>query len=213
VQGMLYATNDMQPTQANVASLIQQLHDQSIASYVLTARGPDYLNSTLRELNQRAKIEFKLAPECAGFLCDKRGVIPGAHVKASIDQLLPNVDSTKFGRNVNVEHGVMMVSGLNKGVMLRLLLENLPNDEYATVVFLDDSLKNVVDVTKHGKYISNNTLVYHYTKLEDNLLDFFKGKKGAIVNDRQNATNQAWTDIRQAVCQHNAMSWCHNTKK
>lgn len=211
IQGILYETNDMVTAQDNTKALVDQLQQRGISTYVLTARGPEFLSATQRVLKETG-MDFKSAPECEGLLCNKRGMIPKAHVKATVEQMIKDVDSEKFNRRVNIEHGVMMVSGLNKGVMLRLLLKHLPNHIFDTVIFADDSLKNVVNVSHHADKISKNTHVYHYVKLEDKVNGFFKRGKDHTSNNRQKATDEAWKAMRKSVCDHHTMSWCTNTK-
>lgn len=211
VQGILYELGNMKPTEPDVEKHILDLRKSGVATYVLTARGPEFVNATHREL-AAAKLLFPNAPACTGALCLKRGVIAKDDVEASVSNQLGAAALQTLGdpRNVNIANGVMMVSGQDKGIMLRLLLKNLSANPYDTVIFVDDDLKNVIDVAEQAAAISSNTLVYHYTRLEDDVAAFFKDDDEEEMlparNLRQAKVAEAWEAIRRAVCAHN---WKH----
>ena len=180
------------------------LKDSNIAAYALTARGPMFENSTRRELTE-AGIEFSLAPECTGDLCEQRGIIKGVVVQSyAKDELkLLKKEWEKLDRDININNGIMMVSGQDKGVMLRMLLRNFPSKyDFETIVFVDDDLKNVIAVADAASDLKRDVYVYHYTRYEDDVKAFLSDKK------RQIAAAKAWGKIREAVCKHESMRWC-----
>ena len=63
--------------------------------------------------------------------------------------------------------GVMMSSGLNKGEMLQYLLDKTQR-EFAAIVFVDDSQKNIDDMYKAYQNVKNLDMrIVHYTRIED----------------------------------------------
>ena len=164
----------------------------------------DWPDTLHREL-KKAGIEFPLAPECTGLLCKQRGIIKGVDVLTFLvpDFGLEDEQLEELGRDININNGIMMVSGQDKGVMLRLLLENIPSDlEFDTIVFVDDDLKNVIAVADAAIALERDVYVYHYVRYEDDVKAFLGDKK------RQAAAAKAWDKIRNAVCKQKSMRWC-----
>ena len=205
IQGILYALGDMKPTQPDTGELFSRtLKDSKITAYALTARGPVFENATRREL-KKAGIEFPDAPECTGELCQRRGIIKGVDVLSYAKDVLklPQGDLKNLNREVNINNGIMMVSGQDKGVMLRILLGNFPStSDFETIVFVDDDLKNVIAVADAAVDLERNVYVYHYVRYEDDVEAFLGDKK------RQAAAAIAWDKIRSAICEHQSMRWC-----
>lgn len=205
IQGILYALGDMKPTRPDTGELFSRtLKDSNIAAYALTARGPVFENATRREL-KKAGIEFPLAPECTGLLCQRRGIIKGVDVLSYAKDVLklPQDELQNLNRDVNINNGIMMVSGQDKGVMLRILLGNFPSDsDFEIIVFVDDDLKNVIAVADAAVDLKRDVYVYHYVRYEDDVKAFLGDKK------RQVAAAIAWDKIRSAICEHESMRWC-----
>ena len=100
VQGILYAISDMKPTQDDTLDLLDRLGAGNIATHVLTARGPQYVSATRRELAD-ADITFTLAPRCGMKLCERRGVIETAHVLESARALLGDDTAAEFSTSTS----------------------------------------------------------------------------------------------------------------
>ncbi|MCG8369598.1 MAG: DUF2608 domain-containing protein [Proteobacteria bacterium] len=210
VQGVLYSLFDMRPTQNDTVDLVvDRLSDRGIPAYALTARGPDYRDATHRELG-RLNIEFPDAPPCAGALCSTRGAIDGravvaAAAAANMDRA--SIDSLK-GRTIAIDDGVMMVSGENKGVMLRLLLASFADGvSFDHVVFVDDDIKNVIHVAEQSALFGAEISVhpYHYTRFADETAEFLDKDD---ESGRQLRAAGRWARIKEAICRGGTMDWC-----
>ncbi len=126
VQGVLYSTRDMSLTEAQIPELINSLKSSGIDVIALTARGPEFRNATINQLN-RNNIAFSTSQECQEPLCNKRGLIEFQHIKELAGKLygseVLNKNEFKSGRDLSAADGVIMVAGQNKGVVLSLFLK------------------------------------------------------------------------------------------
>ncbi|MEO1201099.1 MAG: DUF2608 domain-containing protein [Pseudomonadota bacterium] len=209
VQGILFSLFDMVPTQDDMANLVVTGLDRpSIATFALTARGPGFHDATHRELHASG-VRFPNAPPCTGELCASRGVVGGDHVVAIAErQLGADVARLLRGRDIAVDNGVMMVSGQDKGVMLRLLLKNVENGrEFDRIVFVDDDIKNVINVALQAEGLGEQATVhpFHYTHHASDAAEFLDMDEGA---ERRLETARRWAKIRAAICEDATMDWC-----
>lgn len=204
IASAVFSLADMEPAEGQTTiNVFKHLTDNGFMVYGLTARGPDNRDATLRELDD-AGLDFTTAPECGAPLCVKRGILDG-------DTIVVPLAKKRFGfkagekthdmgrgpikisshRNVSVSDGVMMVSGQNKGVMLRLLVDSLPkNSRPKAIVFVDDSAKNVANVEAASPAFHQNLHIFHYQAKTNEQLEFLKSKQKqrASMQDLQRMT-------------------------
>lgn len=188
--GALFALSDMKPAEGQVTiDVFKRLSADGFPMHALTARGPDNRDATLRELADQGLI-FTTAPECGAPLCVKRGRLPGDMLIAPLARkrfsfaegaktrdLGAGVLKLSSGRNASVGDGVMMVSGQNKGIMLRLLVDSFPAAERPkAIIFVDDSAKNVADVKAASPLFNETLRIVHYQALTHEQADFQKSR-------------------------------------
>ncbi len=188
--GVMYALSDMKPAEGQTTiDAFKRLNQDGFSIHALTARGPDNRDATLRELLDQG-LDFTSAPECGAPLCVKRGQLNG-------DALIAPLARKRFGfadgakthdmgagtiklssnRNASVSDGVMMVSGQNKGIMLRLLVDSFPKaDRPKAVIFVDDSAKNVANVKATSPAFSETLRIVHYQALTHEQTDFMSNE-------------------------------------
>jgi len=202
VQYLAYSIGDMRPTQSDTAQVIKRLVGAGHGVIALTARGPDIRTPTVRELGANG-IAFTTAPPCrAGradeaSLCIRRGFIAAETILGVAEAALTESERKMLGpdpRPISYADGVMMVSGQNKGLMLRLLLASSPST-FEAIVFVDDGADNVIDVEQ--AFAGDETpraVGFWYTAFEE--------ANAAFYNDatRLDATVQAWQTLRSALC-------------
>lgn len=187
------------PTEADTAAGVAALQDAGIDVYALTARGTDMRDMTERELRANG-IAFPRAPECGLPLCVRRGVLPAATVMAAARQVLGEAELARLGfergRDVSVSDGVVMASGLHKGVLLRLLLASLGRD-YAAVVMVDDLARNAEDVRAAAERMPQEVAVLHY-----------RPPSPPALPGSDAEAEREWQAMREAICDGLAPRWC-----
>lgn len=144
--GVLYEIGVYHATEDNAASIVSQLQEK-FDVVALTSRSPDYRAGTTRELT-RANFEFY-----------KSHLLPQSH---SLSYDLSDGRST---RAVTYEDGIIMSTGLNKGVVLEDILQRLDRT-YTTIFFIDDSKINISNMI--DTWVEKETLMvtFHYTGVE-----------------------------------------------
>lgn len=145
VIAMNYETGTQVPTQDDAVAAINAIPLDKI---ILTARSPMYRGGTLRELKHAGyELPAPLQPALAG----------------AIYEYQP--DPQAPGVTVSYHHGVFMVAGQNKGLLLIDLLKHLQLS-YDRVVLVDDGEKNI---TAMREAMASAGIAYrgvHYTRVK-----------------------------------------------
>lgn len=140
--GVLYEIGAYHVTEEDAAIVVSTLQ-RKFDVMALTSRSPDYRAGTEREL-QRASISFS-----------------GSHLLPESSALAYNFNDGGSTRPVSYQNGVVMSTGLNKGVVLEDLLNRL-NKHYASIFFIDDSLKNVQNMQNRWEDKGTMVKIFHY---------------------------------------------------
>ena len=145
--GLLYELAPMKLTENNLSQTISNWQQSGHPVIALTSRAPIYRAATERELGR-----------------NKVDLVSSALAPVGQDSLL--LRETK-GREISYMQGVMMTSGLNKGDMLQYLLEKTGR-EFAAIVFVDDSQKNIDDMYNTYQNVKDVDMrIFHYTHIEE----------------------------------------------
>jgi len=174
--GLLYELAPMKLTENNLNQTISNWQISGHTVMALTSRAPKYRAATEREL---ARNQVDLSSS--------------ALVPVGQDTLMFR---EKRGRELSYMQGVMMTSGMNKGDMLQYLLEKTGR-EFAAIVFVDDSQKNIEDMYKAYQQVKNVDMrIFHYTHIEDEREKQF----GQVLTQGQ-ADNMAeqWQQLNTAL--------------
>lgn len=145
--GLLYELAPMILTETNLNQTISNWQVSGHSVMALTSRAPKFRAATEREL---ARNQVDLASSA----------------------LVPIGQETfifreKKGREISYMQGVMMTSGLHKGEMLLHILEKTAR-EFAAIVFVDDSQKNIDDMYNTFQNVKNLDMrIFHYRRVED----------------------------------------------
>lgn len=101
-------------------------------------------------------------------------------------------------RRIAYEHGILYLSGQNKGEMLKQFLAKTNNTKHIThIIFVDDTMQNDIAVAK--AYANNshvNVICIHYTRLAAHKKALTHGKYAKAL---QAAANRQWKNIRTAL--------------
>lgn len=162
--GLLYELAPQQLIEPQTPALVARWQQQGNPVIALTARAPTARAATEREL-ARAGFDFTQNP------------LTAAHSK----QLMVNATAARPYTYLN---GIMMTSGQNKGQMLQGLLDKAEKS-YQAIVFIDDSEKNVKDVSEAYEGKTNTSLTaFHYPLVEERRI----AQYGAVLTPQQAQT-------------------------
>ena len=197
----------MHLTDPIIPSEIRKIKNLGIEQIVLTARGPELRNVTLREL-QRNNLNFagfKIANDSPGLRESARTGVTLHAGESIVINYLPyeisnpmknclsqtDVQRLKLNspRTVSFGDGVMMISGQHKGASLRSLLCNGKN--YAAIIFVDDKQKNVDAMEAAYQSEKVDLISVRYTSEDEKVEEFRK-------SDKVNA-KKAWKILKEAV--------------
>lgn len=146
--GLLYELIPMKTIEDNVPAMVRDWQDKGVTVMALTSRSPNYRYATEREM-YRNQFDMTISP-----LKEKGS-----------DTTPVYIDNPK--RALSYINGIMMTTGMNKGTMLKYVLDKT-DQTFSEIVFIDDSQKNVVNMEKAYKNDDSvDMTIYHYTKVED----------------------------------------------
>jgi len=164
--GLLYELVPMKLTEKDLPKIIADWQSSGNTVIALTSRAPENRAATERELENK-KIYFELA------------------ALTPIDQKSPVYCETKE-RELSYMNGIMMTSGMNKGAMLKYILEKT-NRRFDAVIIVDDLQENIDNFYAEFTESKNiDMTIFHYTNVETQR----KKKYGAVLTNEQ-ATKMA----------------------
>lgn len=182
LQGQLFALSKMIPTEADAPKTVKNLQSKGFKVILLTSRGPDYRNSTERELKRNG---YDLRKSSIG----PKGGYPATYIPYDMKNLKLSgitkeeaaVAKLKKARKISYMNGVMMTSGLNKGIMLKSLLAKTKT-KFKGIIFADDHEKH----TKRMQAILGNKkdielVTFRYGKIDPQVKSFNKSDKKEVI--------------------------------
>jgi FMN phosphatase YigB (HAD superfamily) len=146
--GTLFEMGSTKLTQSDAAQILNEFKSYDLM--ILTSRTTKYRDATERELSKNGII-----------LKDKHLLKTNAILNFDLD------DNNRQAK-VTYANGIVMSSGLNKGMVLRTVLERL-NKEYQDIYFVDDSEKNIVNMQKEWQNDNLQINIFHYTKVDKSI--------------------------------------------
>ena len=183
LQGQLFALSKMVPTEADAPKIVKKLQSKGFKVILLTSRGPDYRNSTERELKRNG---YDLRKSSIG----PRGGYPATYIpynmknlkSAGITKAEATVAKLRKARKISYMNGIMMTSGLNKGIMLKTLLTKTKS-QFKGIIFADDHEKH----TKRMQAILGNKkgidlVTFRYGKIDPQVKNFKESDKKEVIN-------------------------------
>ena len=117
---------------------------------ILTARTYNYRRATERELDLNG-LDFRKY-----------------HLMADQQTLDFNLYDNKRTDRVTYQNGIVMSSGLNKGLVLKAILEKIKRS-YKTIYFVDDSRKNILFMKQEWENSNTSFNIFHYTGVDKSI--------------------------------------------
>jgi len=143
--GTLFDLGDTKKTQEDADKILFDLQQYNLM--ILTSRSIGFRGPTDRDLK---KSNFNLAK---------------SHLMANNLGLSYVFDDGNRASDVTYQHGIVMSSGLNKGLVLQDLLGKL-NKSYKSIYFVDDSSKNIIQMQQAWEKSETKVSIFHYTKVD-----------------------------------------------
>lgn len=183
-------------TQAELPDVLAHMQNRGAATIVLTSRGNEQHDVTLRELNHNKLFFAKAAaaPQVgfAGAYLPYDQSQPQA-MGFTEEEIAKYKLKEKTPKLVQYNQGVYLTEGQNKGVMLRALLART-KQSYGAIVYIDNMEKQTKAVTEliDGRSINGKTpelLTIRYNRIDSMATDFKAKDKSEVTkqwNDLQN---------------------------
>lgn len=194
VSTVIYAVSDMIYTRPDVPDVLHQLTGTGVRLLVETARGNADLSATERQFGQ---LNINGSENLLEYISENAVSFDGATSKPS-----PYIPCQQTAmRPISYRNGVMYLSGQNKGVNLKCMLDEYNNQanvvKITHVVFIDDMEENVKDVHSAFKN-SNEYMVHalHYTALREHKKAFIKSE---LAESYQLKSMQRWNTLLKAM--------------
>ena len=143
--GTLFDLGNTDKTQADADKILAELQQYNLM--ILTSRSVGFRGPTRRDLK---KHNFNLSK---------------SHLMDDSLGLSYVFDDGVRASDVTYLHGVVMSSGLNKGLVLHDLLDKL-NKKYKAIYFVDDSQKNIIQMQQAWEQSETRVSIFHYTKVD-----------------------------------------------
>ncbi len=178
VQGYLFALSEMHPPQPSLPKMVAEIQAEHFPSIILTSRGVHFRDSLERELERQGY----------HFASDDRKLpgngFTGTYLPYSLENpeefglTKEEVAAWKLRAPLPVSYwsGIYMVTGQNKGAVLRTLLHRT-KASYKAIAFLDDQLKHCERMQKAFEKSDLELLTVRYSAEDKNVAAFEKGNK------------------------------------
>ena len=175
--GLLYELGTMSLTDPRVPGYINEWQQAGITVFALTSRDPRTRTATERELIKNG-IDFSKRP-----------------LKGD-DGELPVLRYT-LQREMSYMKGIMMTAGMDKGLMLKHLLEKTGRS-FKAVIFVDDSEKNVENMKNAWEGdISTDISIFRYNRIAE---DRKASNGGVIISQKQaNRLDRDWKRLNRTL--------------
>ena len=149
--GAFYEFGRYKPTETDAAAIVSRLQSR-YAVMALTSRAPGYRSGTEREL-KRANMDFSKS-----------------HLLTVPNALVYDLNDGSSTRSVSYVNGIVMSTGLDKGIVLKDLLGRIKKS-YDAIFFIDDGVHNVNDMDDAWKGEKTYVGIYHYTGVDKTISD------------------------------------------
>ncbi|GAM64104.1 hypothetical protein JCM19232_3380 [Vibrio ishigakensis] len=171
--GLLYELVPMKTIEDQVPNTVRGWQDKGLTVMALTSRSPNYRYATEREM-YRNQFDMTITP-----LKEKGS-----------DELPIYIDNPE--RPLSYINGIMMTTGMNKGTMLKYILDKT-DQSFSSVVFIDDSKKNIVNMEEAYKDDSTVDMsIFYYTKVEE---DRIKANGSVLTQEQADKMARDWEEL------------------
>lgn len=180
-ENLIFTLVHMVPTETNLSQYINQLEQSGIKVIVETARGSNMRNATESQLHYA---QFHFTNLTTNLALDYTPLING-----------------KPGREITMQHGILMVAGQDKGQVLQSVFQHIKAEypsfqEPKAILFVDDTQQN--DDNVYAAFKDSSTSVYTFT---DNRMLAYVNNFDA--HDQKIATDE-WHALQAAITKNMA---------
>jgi hypothetical protein len=178
-QRMIQSFTKCYPTEENFPEVVKKLQKDGFTVIALTARGPEGRDLTEAQLNA-CEFNFNDNSLSEGF--------PGEYLPYKLDDPkkygITGEEVTNFNlqppRAVSFFNGIMMVSGQNKGIMLKTLLHKT-GKTFRAIVLVDDGKKNTDNMYSVYKASDVDVNTYRYSYDDALKRQFKQSNKNNVI--------------------------------
>lgn len=193
ISGLLFAMNKMVYTGDDVPIVLSSLAGKGIRVLTETARGISNMSATEQQFSMLPVNNETLL----SFMANHALILGDLTSKAG-----PYIPCTQGSfKPITYQQGIMYLSGQDKGVILKCMLDEYNAQQNAQpikhVVFLDDTLANV-DAVFNAFYGQDKytVIALHYTKLQAHKAALTEGK---MAKRYQREAMKQWKSIRRTM--------------
>ena len=191
VQGMLYAVSGMHAPDPEAPSIVNELQQEGFYDLVLTSRGFDYRDSTLRELSKNG-YHFTAST------LDPQEGFAGTYLPYELSNIsdygLSEDEIKKFklgeARPVSFMDGIFMTAGQHKGALLRTLLWKTDH-LFKAILFIDDQKKHCDRMHEAFDVQGVDVVSIRYSMEDDHVREFEQSDKSQVV--------EAWESLKNIL--------------
>ena len=191
---LLFNLNKMVYSQSEVPSVLKKLTQSGVRLLVETARGNSDISATEQQFNH---LSIGINKTFATHLSQNSLQFNNLSSKAS--PYTPCEMSTM--KAISYRNGAMYLAGQDKGINLKCILDEFNQQESVTkltqIIFIDDTLKNVISVHKAFK----NNHRYQVKALHFNALEKHKAAltTGIYASQHQQNAMERWEIIKSVL--------------
>jgi len=189
IQSKILSFVKQYPTEADIPNIVKDFQKKGFKTLVLTARGPNNRDLTEKQLKNNG-FDFNKSSFAEGF--------PGEYLPYDVGNpehfgLTPD-DVSKFKlkppREVSFFNNIMMVSGQNKGIMVRTLLYKAGYN-FKAIVLVDDGKKNTDNMQDAYKSIVMDVVTFRYSYDDSIKRQFEMSNKNRVIKQ--------WNEYKAAL--------------
>ncbi|OGT49460.1 MAG: hypothetical protein A3E82_00020 [Gammaproteobacteria bacterium RIFCSPHIGHO2_12_FULL_38_11] len=185
ITSLIFDMSQMVLTDSKIPDTLKTADNRGVVTLVETARGYSQAGSTERQFSQNHILHY----------IEKDAIHTSKNHISYPGFYFPEPFNKSPVRRVAYLHGIYYVDGQNKGEMIKQLLEKTKQTKnIRTIIFVDDTNQNVIDVAHVYKNNPRvNVISVHYTRLAKNKAAFLTGKNAKKL---QAIANARWYAIR-----------------
>ena len=208
-QNLIWRMGQMRPPEKQQPSLIHDLQTKGFTTLLLTSRGPEDEDITVKTLKENNYAFQKTAlPPRKGFAGEfmpyntANFTESGISVNEAIDiglgyssdqECINNKLHTKAPcfykpRHVKYTDGIFLTSGQNKGAMLKNILHKTGftgSNRFQAILYVDDKVKHIEKIYRAFCNQPIELSLFHYTHESNRVEDFNNNSKGDVIEKWQ----------------------------
>lgn len=186
VQTQINSIRTMRLTEPSVLTFMKYLKDNNIPALILTSRGPEMRDSTLKELSRNGLGVFNPTLSRTATILPYNLQDPEASCLTAQEAQQWKLSAA---RPIAIHENVILSSGLHKGAILRNLL--CGKRAFNAIVFVDDKVKNTKAVADAYDGPNPETVVFRYGKEDSRVKAFHGGTK--------DSAKAHWKQLQQVI--------------